>query len=155
MKLIRTMAALCVVGAVLAWGCDTHKHEHGSEKKQDHDDHDHDHDKPGPNGGALEDFGKYHVEVVYDRDKKEVTVYVLDDKMKNPQSIKSEKLVLRHENPQMQVELKAMPQASEKDGMSSRFVGKEEKLGDKGPVPPYEVTGEMGGKQYAAKYKKK
>jgi hypothetical protein len=148
MKTMRTMTAICLAAAVLAWGCGTDK-----KKPEQHvsEDSGHEHHDPGPHKGAVEDFGtdgKHHVEVVYDKEKKEVTVYVLGADETTAKAIKADKLTLTKGD--VQVEL--TPQ-DVKDGASSRFVGKADKLGDTGPAPPYEVTGVIGGKQYVAKYK--
>ena len=85
----------------------------------------------GPNGGAVADWGggKYHVEFTVDHDAQEATVFILDDNAKDPAPIKSEKLLLSISDPAFQVELMPVPLEGEAEGISSRFVGKNEKLG--------------------------
>ena len=163
MNKMRWLTAACLVGAVLAWGCSPTGGD--KEKKAESDKHakadkgkesEHEHHEPGPHGGALEDFGrdgKHHVEVVFDRDKKEATVYVLGEDEKTAKPIKSEKLTLTLKDPDVRVELKPQPQAGEKDGLSSRFVGGDEKLGGKGAIVIGSVTGEIAGKPDVAEYK--
>lgn len=108
----------------------------------------------GPNGGAVADWGggKYHVEFTVDHDTQEATVYILDSNAKNPTPIKSEKLLLNISDPVFQVELMPLPLDGEADGTSSRFVGKNEKLG---VVQEFTgtISGEAEGTPYAGDFK--
>ena len=88
------------------------------EKEKGKDD-DHDHHEPGPHGGVVVDWGKYHAEVCFDRAKNEATVYVLGQDEKTPAPIKSDKLTLTiNEAPfkMDQVELKPSPQKGDPEG---------------------------------------
>jgi hypothetical protein len=160
-KSMRWMMVACLLGAALAWGCTPpagDKKGDGEKKaKEKEKDDGHEHHDPGPNGGgAVQDFGKdnkYHVEVVFDRDKKEATIYVLGPDEKKAQPIKSEKLTLTLKEPDVRVECRPMPRDGEKDGTSSRFVGKDDKLGGKGAFTLDTVNGEIAGKPYVAEYK--
>jgi hypothetical protein len=157
---MRWMMVACLLGAALAWGCTPpagDKKGDGEKKaKEKEKDGGHEHHDPGPHGGAVEDFGtdgKHHVEVVFDRDKKEVTIYVLGEDEKKAKPIKSDKLTLTLKEPAVRVECKPMPQDGEKDGLCSRFAGPDDKLGGKGTFVLKTVNGEIGGKPYVAEYK--
>ncbi len=97
------------------------------------DEHGHDHPAhgTGPHGGTLTDWGggAYHVEFTVDHDKKEATVYILGSDEKTPAPIKAEKITLAINDPMTELELVAMPQEGEADGMSSRFVGTHDTIG--------------------------
>jgi hypothetical protein len=74
----------------------------------------------GPHGGALTDWGggAYHVEFAPDHGTKEATVYILGSDEKSPAPIKTDK-----------VHVVIKPLDGEKDGKSSRFVGKHDTIG--------------------------
>ena len=114
------------------------KHSHGS----------------GPHGGTIADWGggQFHVEFTVDHDKKEATVFVLGDDAATPSPIKAEKLLLSINDPQFQVELVSSPVNGESKGVSSRFVGQDEKLGK---VQEFAgtISGEVDGKPYAGDFK--
>ena len=81
--------------------------------------------------GTLADWGggKYHVEFTVSHDKQEATVYVLGSDEKSPAPIKTDKISLMIGDPELQADLLPVPLEGETDGLSSRFVGKHEKLG--------------------------
>lgn len=97
--------------------------EHGHEHAHSHG--------AGPHDGTLADWGggKYHVEFTVDHEKQEATVYVLGSDEKSPAPIKTDKISLMIGDPELQADLLPVPLEGETDGLSSRFVGKHEKLG--------------------------
>ena len=103
-----------------------HGHEHGAGEGE----HAHGHGA-GPHDGTLADWGggKYHVEFTVDHEKQEATVYVLGSDEKSPAPIKTDKISLTIGDPELQADLLPVPLEGETDGLSSRFVGKHEKLG--------------------------
>jgi hypothetical protein len=104
--------------------------EHGHEHAEGEGEHAHGHGA-GPHDGTLADWGggKYHVEFTVDHDKQEATVYVLGSDEKSPAPIKADKVLLTIGDPELMAELLPVPLEGETDGLSSRFVGKHEKLG--------------------------
>lgn len=136
-------------------------------KENSKEDHPHPHPHPekkdgghghgaGPHEGTLADWGggKFHVEFTVDHDKQEATVYVLGSDEKTPAPIKATdgELLLTIKEPSFQVELMARPLEGETEGNSSRFVGKDEKLG---VVQEFEgtISGEVEGTPYAGDFK--
>ena len=122
------------------------------------DDHGHKHAAhgAGPHEGAVADWGggKFHVEFTVDHDKQEATVYVLgsDEKTATPIKAADGKILLTIKQPSFQVELTATPLDGEAEGTSSRFVGKDEKLG---VVQEFEgtISGEAEGTPYTGDFK--
>ncbi len=110
----------------------------------------------GPHEGTLADWGggKYHVEFTVDHDKHEATIYVLGSDEKTPTPIKATdgKLLLTITDPKFQVDLTALPLEGEAEGTSSRFVGKNEKLG---VVQEFAgtISGEVDGTPFAGDFK--
>jgi hypothetical protein len=104
--------------------------EHGHEHADGEGEHAHSHGA-GPHDGTLADWGggKYHVEFTVDHEKQEATVYVLGTDEKSPNPIKADKISLMIGDPELQADLLPVPLEGETDGLSSRFVGKHEKLG--------------------------
>lgn len=106
---------------------DAHDHAHGEESHAlDHDD-----EHAGSHGGIIVDWGggKYHLEFVVDHDKKEATVYVLDDQAKNRVAIPVDKLLLSIREPLFTVDLFPEPQEGDETGKSSRFAGNHDNFG--------------------------
>ncbi len=101
------------------------------------DDHDH---GPGPHQGTVFDFGKWHAEFCIDHGKQEATVYILSGNLKRPVAIAADKLTLALKEPQLQIELKAVPLESDPAGKASRFVGTAPALGKE-----QEFAGTVGG----------
>lgn len=108
----------------------------------------------GPHGGTVADWGggMYHVEFLVNHDTREATVYMLDNNAKKSAPIKAEKLLLSISTPSFQVELMPAPLEEEADGMSSRFVGKHEKLGVAQEFSGT-ISGEIDGIPYAGDFK--
>lgn len=108
----------------------------------------------GPHGGTIADWGggKYHVEFTVDHGKKEATVFILGSDAKSATPIKSTKLLLSITDPPFQTELTAQPIEGEKDGMSSRFVGRHDTLGK---VQEFAgtISGEVDGTPFAGDFK--
>lgn len=108
----------------------------------------------GPHEGAVADWGggKFHVEFTVDHDKQAATVYVLGSDEKTATPVKAEKLLLSINDPKFQVDLAPTPLDGEKDGVSSRFVGKHESLGK---VQEFAgtISGEVDGTPYAGDFK--
>ncbi len=127
--------------------------EHGHEHGEGEGEHGHGHGS-GPHDGTLADWGggKYHVEFTVDHDKHEATVYVLGSDEKSPSPIKTEKILLSIGDPQLEADLLPVPLEGETDGLSSRFVGKHEKLGI---VQEYAgtMTAEIEGTPYTGDFK--
>ena len=128
----------------------------GSAATHDAGEHKHAGHGAGPHGGTLAAWGggKYHVEFTVDHPKKETVVYILghDEKTAAPIKAKDGKLLLSIQQPAFQVELKADPQAGEAAGTSSRFVGKDAKLG---VVQEFagSISGEVDGTPYVGEFK--
>lgn len=110
----------------------------------------------GPHEGTLADWGggKYHVEFTVDHEKQTTTVYVFGSDEKTPAPIKATdgKLLLTISEPAFQVELNAKPLDGEAEEKSSRFVGKNEKLG---VVQEFAgtISGDVDGTPYAGDFK--
>ena len=108
----------------------------------------------GPHGGTIADWGggKYHVEFTVDHDKKEATIYVLGDDAKTAHPIAAKKITLSINDPKFQTDCVPAPMKGEKDGKSSRFVGKHDNLGI---VREYEgiISGQMDGTPYSGPFK--
>ncbi len=104
--------------------------EHGHEHAEGEGEHGHGHGA-GPHDGTLADWGggKYHVEFTVDHEQQEATVYILGSDEKSPAPIKTDKVLLSIGDPELMAELMPIPLDGEADGLSSRFVGKHEKLG--------------------------
>ena len=113
--------------AAIPAATNTAEHGHDHAEGEGHDGHVH---GAGPHDGTLADWGggKYHVEFTVDHEKQEATVYVLGSDEKSPAPVKTDKVLLSIEDPELMAELLAMPLEGETDGFSSRFVGKHEKL---------------------------
>jgi hypothetical protein len=118
----------------------------GDDKEPEHD------HLPGPHGGTVLDFGKWHAELCTDRGKAQATVYVLGSDEKTPAPIKAEKLLLSVKEPAFQVELKAAPQDGDPAGAASRFVGTHDYVG-KGQDLAGTLSGVVDGKPYAGDFK--
>ena len=90
------------------------------------------HPEHGPHKGQLIELGdeEYHAELVDDEKTETITVYLLDNKSKEAVAIEAKELTInvKHEGKPVQFKLKAVPQKSDSEGSSSRFVLKSEKL---------------------------
>src|SRR5262245_2312945 len=116
----------------------TDEHEHGE----------------GPHGGAVGDFGKYHIEFCVDHKKKEAKVYVLDGK-----TAKKE-VAIEPEGGQLKASIRGLKTKDEfevvlkadKKGAASCYFGTHEKLGVEQEFEG-RVTGEVGGKKLSGRFK--
>jgi hypothetical protein len=122
-----------------------------SDPAHEEDDHDH---GPGPHGGTVIEFGKYHGEFCVDHGKKQVTVYILSGNLKRPVAIPAETLTLSVKQPRLQVELKASPIDSDPKGKASQFVATHEAFGVEQEFEGT-VSGVIDGKPYAGDFKEK
>jgi len=108
----------------------------------------------GPHEGTVADWGggKYHVEFTVDHNKKQATVYILGGDEKSPAPISAKTVLLSIADPEIQAELAASPQAGDKEGTSSRFVGTHDNLGI---VQEYQgsISGEVDGTPYVGEFK--
>jgi len=163
MKRIRTLANGLAVFAALtvALGCGgpSHTSPKGGAKADRGGNEDHSHGA-GPHGGAVADWGggKFHIEFSADHDKQEATVYILDGDAKKTAPIKAREgqiaasITGAKDKTAFAVVLKAVPQAGDPEGQSSRFVGKHEKIGVRQEFEGT-VTGEDDGTPYTGKFK--
>lgn len=107
----------------------------------------------GPHQGQVADFGKYHIELIIDREKHEATAYVLgsDAKTRVPVAAADGLLMLVSDNPPLEIDLKAVPNDGESDGASSRYVGQDEGLGS---VETFvgTISGDLDGNPFTAQF---
>lgn len=154
---------LCLLGLLAGCGPEPRpgpKRPKAEGAKQDREKEEEDHSHgPGPHGGRVADWagGKYHIELVVDREKKTARVYVLDGRAKKamPLKLKDGQLtmaVTEHQGKEaFTVPLKAQPQKNDPEGASSLYVGTHEQFGvERGLYGT--VTGEMGGRSYSGDY---
>ena len=104
------------------------------DKEMNEHDHGHEHPSEGPHHGSLIELGKeaYHGELVHDEKSGAITVYILDGAAKKNVPIKAESILVnvKHDGKGSQFMLTASPEESDPKGESSRFVLKENGLGD-------------------------
>ena len=130
--------------ALAATGCGSQAHR--VESKDDH------HHGAGPHGGAVGDFGKYHVEFTVDHGKQEATIYLLGGDEKTAAPVKADSLTLDIADPKFTVDLKAAPQPTDPPGLASRFVARHEKFGKEQEFAGT-VRGTIDGKALSGKFK--
>src|SRR4051794_3132683 len=125
----KTMAA-AVLGLGLVWatGCEGKKDAPKPDDKKPADDG-HDHDGPGPHGGTIIEFDKYHGEFKPDHGKKEATVWILKGDAKTAAPIKTDKLRLIVSNTNPKIEIDLLPTDKAADGSASTFTGKHDGFG--------------------------
>ena len=148
------LAALIVAGCGQQKPADTPKDGDKKAEKKDggktkDDDHDH---GPGPHGGTVIEFGKYHGEFKVDHAKKTATVWILDGNVKNAVPVATDKLLLSIKTPQFQVDLKADPQEGDPKGKSSRFVATHDNFAKEQEFEGT-VSGTIDGKNYLGDFK--
>jgi len=119
----------------------------------------HPHPEKGPHGGALAEWGadEYHVEYVFDRDKKQATFYILDgDTAAKAMPIAAETvtLTLKHTKMPVEIVLKADRDKEDPEGKSSRFVAVHDALGDKAPFKG-EISGKIGNTPFSDDFEEK
>ena len=141
-----TMVAVAVIA-----GCGDKSKSSPNGANSRNNDTDHDHDE-APHGGTILEFGKYHGEFCVDYNKKQVTVYILDDAVKNAVPITADKLTLSIKNPQFQTDLIASPQDGDPKGSASRFIATDarfSKIQDFAGT----ISGVLDGKPYLGDFK--
>jgi hypothetical protein len=162
-RILMVTASLAIFAALLLSGCNrsagpsTKAEKTGKAKSERKESHEH---GAGPHGGAVGDWGggKYHIEFTVDHDKKEATVYILGSDETTPVPIKAKdgQLLLNikglKNNDEYKVPLKAEPQKDDPEGKSSRFVGKDAKLGVEQEYAGT-VSGEADGVPYTGDFK--
>lgn len=139
-----------LLAALIVAGCGTQKPADppkDGDKKGDHDDH-----GPGPHGGTVIEFGKYHGEFCMDHAKKTATVYILDGDAKKASPVATEKLLLSIKTPQFQVDMKPEPQDGDPKGKSSRFVATHDNFAKEQEFEGT-VSGTIDGKNYLGDFK--
>ena len=154
-RMFASVIAVLAVSLVFSTGC-TPKKEKDPVKsvvKKDHD-----HPDKGPHGGPLLEWGaeEYHVEYVFDRDKKQATVYILDDSAAkaSPIAVEEVTLTLTHTKDPIKVALKADPNKDDPKGKSSRFVAVHDALGDSAAFKG-EIGTKIGDKDYHDEFAEK
>jgi hypothetical protein len=149
------MLAAAVLGLGLLWavGCDTKKEAPKPEDKKQPDGDDHEHG-PGPHGGVIIEFDKYHAEFKPDHAKKEATVWMLKADAKTAARVKADKLRLVVSNTNPKIEIDLLPTDKAPDGTASTFVGKHDgfavEMEYKGTV-----SARIDGKPYSGDFEEK
>lgn len=100
---------------------ESQEHAHGDEEHGHEDNADH--DAPGPHGGKIVDWGggKYHLELVLNKEPKELVAYVLDGNAKELLPIAASDLQVSLKEPMVDLILAATPADGEPAGTASRF----------------------------------
>lgn len=153
------LLALTTLGMVsLTWGCGGSSPPADNNAKTDVHDHghDHDHDEEGPHGGHLLELGKgdYHAELHHDDATHTITIYLLDEKAKDPVAIADPELTLNlvADGKPQQIKLAAAPQPGDPAGQASAFAITDEQahaaLESDGVTGRLNVT--IEGKSYSA-----
>ncbi|MFL5329527.1 MAG: hypothetical protein ACJ8C4_11485 [Gemmataceae bacterium] len=154
---MKFVTALSLGIAIGLTGCGSSPPSAKGDSKQGHGKTEHVHGK-GPHGGEIFDLGKYHGELSFDNDKKEVTLYILgsDEKTLSPVTAKNLTITTKvaktkdgKDIPAMTI--KMLPQ-DEANGKASKFVGTDPGLANDAE---YEGTasGELDGKPAAGDFK--
>jgi hypothetical protein len=128
-------------------GCPSPNTGKPPDKKMDGDKGEH---KP-PHGGILYVGGgeEYHAELMLDKANKKATIYLLDDKPKNPVPIKAETITLTvKDTPPVQITLKADRQEGDPEGQASRFSGTHDRLGSDLNSKKVTISATINGKAY-------
>jgi hypothetical protein len=148
--------AVAVAALALATGCPSNEKDRGkatatggaTEKKGG--------GHVAPHKGAIAEWGdeEYHVEVTVDPEKKEAKAYIYgpDHEEMKEATIAADKLLLSMKKPAV-FQLTLTPE-NRKGGKASVYSGKDDRLGEKGPIEGT-VSAEFGGKQYSGPFRKK
>ena len=120
-----------------------------AEKTAKKDDHGH---GTAPHGGTIFELGKSHAEFVVDHGKKQVTVYILSEDLKENDPISATKLLLSIKSPSFQADLIAAPQAGDPKGKSSRFVATHDNFAKEQEFEGT-ISVEIDGKPYLGDFK--
>jgi len=145
----RVFPAICVLlaaGLLSSAGCGGKKDLSKPIVKKN----EHPHPDKGPHGGVLAEWGadEYHVEYVFDRDKKQATFYILDGDTASkatPIAAETVTLTLKHTKMPVEIAAKADRDKDDPEGKSSRFVAVHEALGEKVPFKG-SISGKIGDK---------
>lgn len=120
----------------------------------------HNHPTTGPHGGPIVEWSaedELHLEVVIDHKTGAVTVYVLDEQVKDSVAITTKTLTLSIPGtPPITVSLTADPDEGDRvmKGVSSRFTGQDDAL-KSDQLFSGSVSGEKDGRGYTGKFKEK
>lgn len=94
----------------------------------------HNHPSEGPHHGALIELGaeEYHAELLHDEDSGTVTIYILDRAAKETISIAAAEITInmKRDGNAEQFTLRALADAGDPIGQSSRFVFEDDHLGE-------------------------
>ncbi len=122
----RPMALVAILAAtvMLAGGCSKGDGKPGADG---HDDHHHPHGAHptvGPHGGQIIEWGdhEYHVEITFERDKQQATVYILDHDVKKPEPVVVSTPMIKLEGQNKAIPLTPSPLDGETGGKSSRYI---------------------------------
>jgi hypothetical protein len=129
--------------------------DQGPLAKKEHDVHDvHDDNAPGPHGGTIFHYSKYHAEITVDHEAREATIYILSLKDFKPVAVTIDKPILNIKNPPFQAELKPVPMEGDGNGKSSRFLAKHDHFAKEQEFEGT-LSGMMGGKPFVGDFKQK
>ena len=146
-RLITSMLVVLAVSLCLSTGCTPKETVKPAVVKKAV----HDHPDKGPHGGPLLEWGaeEYHVEYLFDRDKKQATIYIFDDSAvkASPIAVEEVSLTLTHTKEPIKIALKAEPNKDDPKGKSSRFVAVHDALGDSAAFRG-EIGTKIDGKDY-------
>lgn len=146
------LASCLLIGVMLSLaalpGCKDKDPAKPKEQKKD----DHDHSEKGPHGGPLAEWEeKFHGEFIVDPAKKQVTVYILDDKAKAAPKIAPDKITnvtvtVAKSTPLVKVELKHDAKLSDDKGIA--FVGTHDHF-EKSFDMTVNISADIDGKHYS------
>jgi hypothetical protein len=146
------VCGLLALTTVVGPGCYSRDGGKGKTAKDGHDEH-----AKGPHSGIVVEWRQgtkeeFHAEVLIDRKEKKVTVYVLDEDVKNPVPIDAKEIDLNLTAPvAKQFVLKASPQTKDPEGKSSRFVVTDDQFGQADKLKGA-VAATIKGKRYDEKF---
>jgi hypothetical protein len=148
-KIINWCIGMLAVAFLATEGCsptgDTGKkvtHKDQAKKAQDEG-------EEAPHGGTLYTVAghKHHAELKVDKSAKKATVYLLDDKVKNPDPIGEKTITLTvGDTPPVKITLNADPQEGDKADAASRFTGAHDRLGSELDLDKVEIEIMIDGK---------
>mgnify|MGYP007071111127 CR=1 FL=1 len=116
----------------------------------------HDHAAVGPHKGIVLEWDEYHAEFTRDQGKKEVIVYVFDEKLEKPAPLETETvtLVLTQDKTPLEIPLKASPETGEPKGSASKFVATHDVFGNQTPLRG-SIRAKVGDKTYEDEFEEK
>jgi len=147
---IRLTSCLCI-GLLLVFaalpGCNRKAPDKTKEKENEHV-----HPESGPHGGPFAEWDDfYHAEFTVDHSAKEVTVYILDDKVKkapkvDPAKITKVTLTVIGSKPEIKIELKHDEKRTDEKGIA--FTGTHEQFSKSGELK-LNISGDVDNKHYS------